>query len=540
MLGQHSGLLRPLRPVSAYTVGDSSKLSVDEKPVLRRERTFDMDPKPSTSNAKLVEVNIDTINNTPGDFDNETGNRSQSGFGQAGSDEPTLHMFQQQRLYHTMRLKREIAKLEKMEKEIAHRTVDIGAGTPEPKPRQCWTQTSTPIPSSRPSSSSSSMMSSASAAGRPQRPSRKRDDSKTTFKNVNGESGQHSRFRLHMTDSADSQTPATWFIPGGPGDTNGGGPNDPVPAPRSSRPNSGQYKPRPTTANGTTNNSQNNNYAQKSQGIQTGNSLFRQFQEKKDKAIYCHRDRPQAYFIECDEKRPESSTSSTSQKQRPKSAIEIVRKSHHSKSNNKDNGMTTTIIDLETDTLPKEKNLQEALKQKRPDYIAKTKNREQDRLARSMVNNSHKQSNVKYNSKQIAADILPSKVKGSAFRAKSVYDPPLASGPKVQNNSHVNKGQKSKIPTSSAKSNAGGSPGGDSRPTSAANAEQQNGGKIQNGHHNRSNNSETVTLVSRPRPSVTCQDVRRSANAGGSGGSEGQTNAKKMALNRSRAIKASQ
>ena len=134
---------------------------------------------------------------------------------------------------------------------------------------------------------------------------------------------------------------------------------------------------------------------------------------------------------------------------------------------------------------------------------------------------------------------MPSKVKGSAFRAKSVYDPPLASGPKVQNNSHVNKGQKSKIPTSSAKSNAGGSPGGDSRPTSAANAEQQNGGKIQNGHHNR-NNSETVTLVSRPRPSVTCQDVRRSANAGGSGGSEGQTNAKKMALNRSRAIKASQ
>ena len=165
MLGQHSGLLRPLRPVSAYTVGDSSKLlSADEKPVLRRERTFDMDPKPSTSNAKLVEVNIDTITNTPGDFDNETGTgrQSQSGAGQAGEDEPTLHMFQQQRLYHTMRLKREIAKLEKMEKEIAQRTVEIGAGTPEPKPRQCWTQTSTPIPSSRPSSSSS-MMSSASA-----------------------------------------------------------------------------------------------------------------------------------------------------------------------------------------------------------------------------------------------------------------------------------------------------------------------------------------------------------------------------------------
>ena len=202
--------------------------------------------------------------------------------------------------------------------------------------------------------------------------------------------------------------------------------------------------------------------------------------------------------------------------------------------------MTTTIIDLETDTLPKEKNIQEALKLKRPDYIAKTKNREQDRLARSMVNNSNKQgtigssTSVKY-SKQ-TADILPSKVKGSAFRAKSVYDPPLAS-----NNTSGGGGgvKKSKIPTSSKANNAG-SPGSE-RPTSAAAEQQQNGGKIQNGHHPR--NSETVTLVSRPRPSITCQDVRRSANAANSGGgsaSEGQTNAKKMALNRSRAIKASQ
>ena len=138
--GHHGGLLRPnMRPVSAYVVGDKSKNSADEKPVLRRERTFDMDPKPSTSSTKLVEVNIDAQD------PNES--RDQQ-------DEPTLQMFQQQRLYHTMRLKREIAKLEKMEKEIAQKASECEIG-PEPKPRQCWTQTSNP--SSRPSSSSSSI-----------------------------------------------------------------------------------------------------------------------------------------------------------------------------------------------------------------------------------------------------------------------------------------------------------------------------------------------------------------------------------------------
>ena len=37
-----------------------------------------------------------------------------------------LQMFQKQRLYHTMRLKREIAKLEKMEREIAQKASEIG------------------------------------------------------------------------------------------------------------------------------------------------------------------------------------------------------------------------------------------------------------------------------------------------------------------------------------------------------------------------------------------------------------------------------
>jgi len=43
---------------------------------------------------------------------------------------------------------------------------------------------------------------------------------------------------------------------------------------------------------------------------------------------------------------------------------------------NQDNGywhFNLQIIDLETDEVPKEQNLQEALRLKRPDYIARTK-----------------------------------------------------------------------------------------------------------------------------------------------------------------------
>ena len=48
-------------------------------------------------------------------------------------------------------------------------------------------------------------------------------------------------------------------------------------------------------------------------------------------------------------------------------------------------GEQTRVIDLETETLPLEQNLQEALRRKRPDYIQRTKTREQDRMARSYV-----------------------------------------------------------------------------------------------------------------------------------------------------------
>ena len=109
----------------------------------------------------------------------------------------------------------------------------------------------------------------------------------------------------------------------------------------------------------------------KSRGSQTNHSLFRQYYEKKDKAV-CVRDRPQAFFIECE---------GQNGKPRPKSAIEQRNK----KKNSSDLTAMTNIIDLETETLPEEKNLQEALRRKRPDYIEKSRTREQDRLAKSVA-----------------------------------------------------------------------------------------------------------------------------------------------------------
>ena len=40
LLGHHGGLLKPIRPVSAYVVGSADSRNADEKPVLRRERTW--------------------------------------------------------------------------------------------------------------------------------------------------------------------------------------------------------------------------------------------------------------------------------------------------------------------------------------------------------------------------------------------------------------------------------------------------------------------------------------------------------------------
>jgi hypothetical protein len=409
----HGSLNPKQRPVSAYCGNSSSAsakkpLNPEERPVLRRERTFDLDPKPSLS--KLVEVNIEPVTDNHQELGG--GDRQQP---QSEAEIKTLQMFQQQRLFHTMRLKREIAKLEKMERDLA-----ANKG-PEPRPRQCWTDSS--------------------SAATPKRPARKRDGRSTTFKDLANNSEGH--FKVNMTDSMESESSNnsfTWFIPGDHDQ------DSPIPAPRQSR--SAGTVQRPSSSSYTN---------QRSRASQTGKSLVRQFQEKKDKAVYV-RDRPQAYFIECEGLNP-----------RPKSAVEppvaSVRKSKMLNNNN-NNNVTTTIIDLETDTLPDDKNLQEALRRKRPDYIAKTKTREQDRLAKSFV---------AANKNAITINKTPVKLRSSVAQAKHIYGATEV------------KASKSRIPMK-------------------AELVKQ----LQNGHR-----SETVTIQSRPRRpvntgqgKVTCSDPR--------------------------------
>lgn len=170
---------------------------------------------------------------------------------ESSADGQTLQMFQQQRLYHTMRLKREIAKLERMEKDIAQKASEIGdiamkaSGTQTSRASSSYGQygvPSVPATNSRPN-------------GVPKT---------TTFRDMN--QGRH-RLRLSMTSNESSS--------------------------------SGQSTPRrPSTSSGLVNASSSTrpNSAQKSRGSQTNHSLFRNYYEKKDKAVYC-RDRPQAFFI---------------------------------------------------------------------------------------------------------------------------------------------------------------------------------------------------------------------------------------------------
>ena len=82
-------------------------------------------------------------------------------------------------------------------------------------------------------------------------------------------------------------------------------------------------------------------------------------------------------FTECDKA-----------KTRPRSAIELGK---------------TKIIDLETETLPDDQNLQEALRRKRPDYIEKTRNREQN-IAKNSVKTT-----------------TPKPIKSSIPQATSIY-----------------------------------------------------------------------------------------------------------------------
>ena len=103
-----------------------------------------------------------------------------------------------------------------------------------------------------------------------------------------------------------------------------------------------------------------------SKSSQTGDSLLRKFRERKDKACYV-RDRPQAYFLACEDKPCESNNNGDKLREegpiaKPRT-VGIVR-SYQAREEAP--VIKTTVIDLETETLPEANNLQEALRRHRP------------------------------------------------------------------------------------------------------------------------------------------------------------------------------
>ena len=105
-------------------------------------------------------------------------------------------------------------------------------------------------------------------------------------------------------------------------------------------------------------------------------------------------------FTECDKA-----------KTRPRSAIELGK---------------TKIIDLETESLPDDQNLQEALRRKRPDYIEKTRNREQN-IAKNSVKTTTRSTPIKSSIPQ-ATSIYASNSKNNSkiptFRPKNASTNP--------------------------------------------------------------------------------------------------------------------
>ena len=104
-----------------------------------------------------------------------------------------------------------------------------------------------------------------------------------------------------------------------------------------------------------------------SKSCQTGDSLLRKFRERKDKACYV-RDRPQAYFLACEEKPIESNNNNgdTLRDEGPVAKPRTIGIVRSYQAREEAPVIKTTVIDLETETLPETNNLQEALRRHRP------------------------------------------------------------------------------------------------------------------------------------------------------------------------------
>ena len=373
------------RPVSAY-------YSAQEKPVLRRERTFDLDPGTSARDVKVVEISLD---------DSPTSNVALS-----KEQRKVLQAFQTQRGIQAKQLKKEVDMLDKIEWELAMKTSACG---PEPVVK-CWGEASpgtkpaigTPTPKPRPRT----MIPGLDPTLLPQRPARRCDSFSgplsnsisgstaqeqlkkppvmtptvvpavkeslltnfTTFATSSrGKSLNKDKFRVNIMEKSSANSmessassACSWFIP---------------------------------------NEDETQAATCEEKAAEPKSSLFRQFKERKD----CHSDNisskkkkpaPQAYFISCDDEEVEepsparrSSTSSTkltgSKKNGRAKEAAGRRKMTDSEEEQGRPGSARMVVQRDGSS-----NLQEALMRRRPDYIAKTKGRESTRMAKKIVSNN--------------------------------------------------------------------------------------------------------------------------------------------------------
>jgi hypothetical protein len=192
----------PARPATAFT-------SPGDRPVLRRERTFDMEP----SKAPVVVTDIGL------DYDDEDRQK------RIKRNEKLLHLFRQERELCVYQVRRQMANLANLEQELlrGQATAMTSNGTATVVVRRRRTATTTtgevppsatprPVPRPRTMFSVSSPQDPALPTVAPRRPSRKRDADSvlTTLADSAGQDGPSAHFSLKVSHSADT---CAWFIP---------------------------------------------------------------------------------------------------------------------------------------------------------------------------------------------------------------------------------------------------------------------------------------------------------------------------------------
>ena len=131
------------RPLSAYQQqrhgsisnpvgGNQVSAQNGDRPVLRREKTFDLDPGTSSKDIRVIEIGLEDVavsNAGQGKSTNKTAENKTLSKAQIR----TLKAFQEQRANFAMRLQSEVDKLEGIERELSQKSLNAGQ-----RKVKCW------------------------------------------------------------------------------------------------------------------------------------------------------------------------------------------------------------------------------------------------------------------------------------------------------------------------------------------------------------------------------------------------------------------